>query len=321
MIEAGDYALLAVVVWWARVGWPVMAALLGRLGQPKPARRTAPGKAGGWLGAAGDTAAAGALLLLAGWRLLVASQIAAMSFSLADANQRVLDQFTSDPPGLTAVVMADNQHRPLTREGAIFKGGTNTPGWPRWGESPFVRGLVHDTEIFYPPEPGAGTRVTIDTPRFDYLVWVSVESFQPLDRTLAKLADEYGLSMVGFECPVRLAMPDGNYQYACRRRPDRPVAEHVGEIAFIQQVTALKPDAPVAWNDGTSRPLRPGEAVYSGSTGEIWRLEADGSFTRLGGQPGQMVAVDVPAPVTTDDNDVDSASATFDGTRWVLESY
>jgi hypothetical protein len=304
LIEVCDYLLLTVVVWSVRVGAPLVR--LARC--PERAR----------------TALAGllvlALAILAGASVFQTTSVFSSSFALVNATQAAVDQFTSDPPGRVAIFTLGNSHRPLTRDSAIFKGGTDAWQSETWGTSPYVRDLVPNRSYFYMADDGQappGLQVPVDTSPFQYILFVSLEPPETFAVTSARLREVFGISLAGFECPVQRPTGAGGTQYACRRLPDQPMQASSGEIAFAPTPSALTPGAPVAWGTGARRPLRPGEAVFVGLTGEVWRLEDDGAYVRLGGQPGQNRTVEALGAWSPSDQAALGLPVTFDGTRWI----
>jgi hypothetical protein len=209
-------------------------------------------------------------------------------------------------------VTLGNDHRPLTRDSAIYKGGTNHGESNQWGASPFVQALVPDRHYFF---ASGGLGPPIDVSSFRYLLFVSREPPERLDVTEAKLVEQFGLSLIGFECPLQLPIP-GSIHYGCRRRPDAPIEERQGTVGYAWAPTVLAARGPVALaGEGRRRP-QVGEATYTDATGEIWRLDPDGSFTRLHGSPGQRVRIDALGSWQKGWDGVAGLDAIFDGTHW-----
>jgi len=115
-------------------------------------------------------------------------------------------------------------------------------------------------------------------------------------------------------------MPTGGYQYGCKRRPDAPLGEQLGPVAFVPDTSDLTPETPVMWASGPPRPLRPGEAVYAALSLELWRLETDGSFTRLRGAAGQRVSIDSVGPWSAENGAIRPLMAVADGAKWRVDT-
>ena len=233
------------------------------------------------------------------------------AFSETDAAQRSIDQFMSEAPGRVAVLTPDNQHRTLSRDSAIFKGGTNVGESHTWGASPFVASLVPDRQYFF---PASTLRTPIDLAPFTYLLFASQEA---PETTKARLADMFGTPLIGFECPLALQVP-GVVEHVCRRVPDQHLREQPGAIAFATSTAALAAGAPVAWIAEPRRPLRPGELVFVAASQEIWRQEASGAFVRMRGDLGQSVHVETLGTWSREREATAGAPATYDGTRWTV---
>ncbi|MGE3908215.1 MAG: hypothetical protein AB7K36_02605, partial [Chloroflexota bacterium] len=300
LVEVFDYALMALTIWTVRVGVPAIRRLRAVRRLP-----TLPVVA---------ARAAGSVVLVAFTVLVAARSIPVLLAGFFDANasQVVLDHFVTEPPGKVAIVTLGNDHRPLTRDSAIFKGGTNVGESNIWGISPFMRDLIPDRHYFFPaPE----LHLPIDLSPYTYLLFVSREPPEKLAVTEEKLAQWFGVSLIGFECPVQVPIP-GGIQYGCKRRPDAPVADRQGDIAFVPDPLTLSEGVPVAWATGPRRPLRAGEAAFSAATGEIWRLDADGSYTRLRGEPGEEITIESLGAWSTKDDGTTGLEAVFDQSHW-----
>ncbi|MGE3910676.1 MAG: hypothetical protein AB7K36_15040, partial [Chloroflexota bacterium] len=244
-VEVNDYTLVALAVWLVRVGRPMAA------GWSLPGR---------WKRGAGRGCSLASLphWLSAASVLLTVLSLAALhnlGFSLwthvpqfvrAQEISDTLDRFTSDPPGRVAILGLDNEHRPLTRDSAIYKGGTDTAGSGLWGASPLVQSMVPERYYFYPTRE---LRLPVDVSSFQYLLFVADPDRDRIGQPDSALGEAFGLSLVGFECPLQLHRFPIDYmrQYACRRRPDAPIAEHEGTIGFVPDVRTLTPATPVAW--------------------------------------------------------------------------
>ena len=307
-IEAYDFLLLALPLWTLRVGWPALESLSARV---RVDVQSWPIQAAGWS------------LVLVGLvapaidRARTTQSTFVPSFRQANEIEHALDALAATEPGRIAIVTLGNSHRPVTMDSAIFKGGTNLGESDSWGVSPFVEALVPNRTYFVaqtdrPERP-------IDSSTFNYLYFVSLAPPDRFEETRRQLARVFRLSLVGFDCPVVLAMPTGGYQYGCKRRSDATPGEQVGQVAFVPDATTLTADMPVAWAAGPDRPPRPGEAVYAGLTRELFRLESDGSFTRLRGAPGQQIAIGAIGPWSAADGAILPLTAHADGPRWAVD--
>ncbi|MGE3271593.1 MAG: hypothetical protein AB7P40_22775 [Chloroflexota bacterium] len=310
LIEVGDLALLVGIVWLSRVGGPAISGLpwqqIWRRRQPLLAGRPA------------AALAALVILTLGGWAAYQEAVSLVPAFQEAERIQHAVDQFVGESPGQTAILTLDNAHRPLTRDGAIFKGGTNSGESSLWGVSPYVQHLVPNRHYFLPsPE----LPDVIDTSPFSRLLFVSLEGPGRLDVTEHRLAETFGASLIGFECPLQEVREiAGGIQYGCRRLPDGRIDEYHGEIAYVTENAVVAAGGPVERPAGPPRPLAPGEAVYSEATGEIWRLDGSGTFTRLVGSPGQETEIDAIGEWSERKQELTGMVAHFDGTRWNVGS-
>ncbi|MGE3910494.1 MAG: hypothetical protein AB7K36_14130 [Chloroflexota bacterium] len=309
MIETYDFLLLALPLWAIRVGWPALRVGLAAV---RLDVRTWPAQVAAW------AVVALTLVYPAVDRAFIARPMFVPTFTAANQIERALNQLTAESPGKIAIVTLGNSHRPVTLDSAIFKGGTNHGESDIWGVSPYMVKLVPERTYFYtltdaPQRP-------IDIAGFQYVFFVSTQPRERLDATLGQLAHSFHLSLIGFDCPVAMSMPTNGVQYGCKRRPDAPIEEHHGPLAFIQETTALQPDTPVAWASGPARPLQPGEAIYAAVSREIWRLEPDGSFTRLRGKPGQQIQVDSVGAWSPAQSAISPLSATFRSERWDVDA-
>jgi hypothetical protein len=304
LIEVMDASLMALVVWSTCVAAPLLRRPLQLVRVPEHQSQRA-----GWPALLAKTTVSCALVLVSGfvggravWQMLP-------PFSETDAAQKAIDRFMSESPGKVAVLTPDNERRTLTRDSAIFKGGTNVGESHVWGVSPFVASLVPDRHYFFPAQT---LHTPIDLAPFTYLLFASQEQ---LKLTEARLTKALGASLIGFECPLALQVP-GLVEHACRRVPDQPIGESHGAIAFATSSAVLAAGGPVAWNMEPRRPLRPGELAFVASTHEIWRLEAPGSFVRMRGDAGQSVQVETLGAWSREREAPTGARATYDGTRW-----
>ncbi|MGE3911121.1 MAG: hypothetical protein AB7K36_17315 [Chloroflexota bacterium] len=314
MVEVTNLTVMTVVVWVVRVGAPAVAAWAAR--SQMPLHLSLPGGTAS-LSRWGLPALTIITVTVAGSNLLQAVAVERPLFAEADATEAAVDQFTTEEPGRIAILILGNDHRPMTRDSAIFKGGTNVAESSFWGISPLVRDLVPERHYFF---PAAELKPPIDVSPFQYLLFNSLEPPERVKVTTDRLASTFGLSLIGFTCPMHVQMPQAaRVQWGCRRTPDASIEEHQGEIGYAPDALTLEAGAPVATRSGSRAPQKVGDAVFSAATGEIWRRDGGGAFTRLLGRPGQQVRIDGLGMWLPERRAMAGVTGQFDGTHWTLD--
>lgn len=102
--------------------------------------------------------------------------------------------------------------------------------------------------------------------------------------------------------------------------PPEPIAQHVGDIGYMVAANARAPSPLAARGDGSRRPLQVGEAAFNAVTREIWRLNGDGSYTPLVGEPGQVVTIAGLGAWSKARGDVGGLAAAASGARWLVDA-
>jgi hypothetical protein len=281
-VEVFLYAYLALVTWVIAVVAPEVTRAVQRA-----AISTQRANFATWHVRAGQLVLCALCLVVTVYAALPPVRSLLPSFREATEAQRELDALTDLGPGRVAILTLANAARPLTRDSAIYKGGTNIGETGLWGASPFVASLVPYRHYFV---PSAGLETPINLASFTYVLFVSREPRGQLAATKAELAEVFGVPLLGFTCPVQ-APVSGSIQVGCARRPDVRLEDDPGEIAFSHSSVALEAGGAVRWSSGPARPLRPGELSYVATTGEVWRNEADGEFVRMVGDAMQSAFV------------------------------
>jgi hypothetical protein len=193
LVEASDLTLVAVVVWAAVIAPP---SLLARARPLLPV----------FLAVVTIATVGNLTRAILWWQPF---------FAEAGAVERQLDRFTNERSGRVAVLILDNRYRLLTRDSAIFKGGTEAAGSNLWGASPFVRDLVPDRHYFYPDE---ALTLPVDLTPYRYVLFVSLATDEMANDPPVWPAQTFGVSLAGFECPLQIARQCGEgTQWACRR--------------------------------------------------------------------------------------------------------
>ncbi|MCC7370135.1 MAG: hypothetical protein IT306_17045 [Chloroflexi bacterium] len=281
-IEVFSYAWTVLALWAVCVGAPACRNRWLALRLPDP-RRLA-GAHGPALASA--IVGGGALAMVVLW-VFTGMQVTLESFRRSTAVQQALDDFERAHPGRTAILTVSNSQRPLTRDSAIFKGGTDIGVSSVWGASLFVASLVPDRAYFL---GGTPIQLPVDLDPFEKVLYTLLAPPDQPTGGEPLLTQTFGVSLAGFDCPLRLPVADV-VQVACYRVSDEPLDVPPAQIAFATSAAGLRARQPANWRNEPRRPLQAGEVAFAADSHELWRMDPDGRLVRLRAEDGRSVRV------------------------------
>lgn len=315
LIETNAYFLVASTVWTVAAFSPWAASVTKRA---RPALLTWPG---------GLVVKCAAILAIVGLVVSEAVQFWIIHQPVLNASSAAsarLNEFLAEGSGRTLFLIPDNDARPITVDSAIQKGGTDL-GRGGWGDSRFVEAMVPDRSYALDTP---NLRRPLDLYPFEKLVFVSPAA----DRAAAleRLASVFGITTVAFDCSFEAShlaitvVGSGDWRFqenvltGCRRRQDVLADGAENTATYLTTAGTLAPQVPLTASLGESTTLVPGDLIYAGDSGELFRMEPEGGFVRLSGYEGQLISVGNIGPWDDGTKQLAGLGAAYRAGRWML---